>query len=566
MYEELMESLKPNPKLNLNWYKNEDFYSEGDVEDDIIRLIAEYPPEDYSDAIYKNFNWSTYYHLTHLRKNILNWYPFDKDASVLEIGCGMGAITGVLCDHCKEVTSVELSKRRAIATLLRCREKENLEIIVGNLNDIEFEKKFDYITLIGVLEYQGSYTETANPYGDFLAKIKNLLAPNGKLLIAIENQYGLKYWCGAKEDHTGIPFEGMNQYTLSKKGVRTFSKADLDTLIKESGFKNTYFYYPMPDYKLPTVIYSEKYLPQNENMLNCQCYYAPTATTLVSNEKPLYKDIIANNVFEFFANSFLVECTDTDEVGKIPFASISSERLPEYRICTRFTLSETVEKFPLYKDLGAAHIQQVFQNEQDLMEQNINVWKSTLSNNRLTIPYTDAPLLETCLLDAYKKKQIDTIYALFDKVYSDILHSSEIVDWNENILYTFDLNIPAEEEKYGPILKTGYLDMIMRNAFLIHDELYWFDQEWILENVPAKYVLYRAITLFYASHPELVSVLSMHEVAAHYQLTDIWDNIHLLERLFMDVVIDPQHLAARSVFRRVDPNTRIANINKLLKA
>ena len=39
----------------------------------------------------------------------------------------------------------------------------------------------------------------------FLIKIKQLLKPDGKLLIAIENQYGLKYWCGALEDHTGLP-------------------------------------------------------------------------------------------------------------------------------------------------------------------------------------------------------------------------------------------------------------------------------------------------------------------------------------------------------------------------
>ena len=142
---------------------------------------------------------------------------------------------------------MELSKRRATAAWLRCREKENLEIIVGNLNDIQFEKKFDYITLIGVLEYQGSYTNSENPYKDFLKKIKQLLKPNGKLLIAIENQYGLKYWCGAREDHTGIPFEGMNQYSFTQRGVRTFSKSALENLVKESGFKNTYFYYPMPD-------------------------------------------------------------------------------------------------------------------------------------------------------------------------------------------------------------------------------------------------------------------------------------------------------------------------------
>lgn len=564
MYKELIEQLKPSPQLNLNWYKNEDLYSEGDVEDDIIRLIAEYPIEDYSDAIYQNFNWSTYYHLTHLRKNILNWYPFEKDASVLEIGCGMGAITGVLCDRCKEVTSVELSKRRATATLLRCREKENLEIIVGNLNDIEFEKKFDYITLIGVLEYQGSYTETENPYRDFLTKIKGLLAPKGKLLIAIENQYGLKYWCGAREDHTGIPFEGMNQYTLSKKKVRTFSKADLDSLIKESGFQNTYFYYPMPDYKLPTVVYSENHLPKNENMQNLRCYYAPTGTTLVASEKDLYKDVIANNVFEFFANSFLVECTDEGEVGEISFASMSSERLPEYRIGTRFTKDGTVEKFPLYEGLGTEHILQTFKNEQYLDKQNINIWKSTLTDNRLTSPYTDAPLLETCLLNAFKQKDINTIYSLFDLAYADILRSSETIDWSENILYTFDLNIPADEEKYGPILKTGYLDMIFRNAFLINDRVCWFDQEWILENVPAKYVLYRAITQFYASFPELLSVLSLNDVAQHYQLADIWDNLRILDKLFMDAVIDSQHLATSNVFRTNDRNICVTNINKIL--
>ena len=92
---------------------------------------------------------------------------------MLEIGCGFGALTGLLCDKCKSVTVVELSQRRAMGTLLRCRERENLEIMVGNLNDIEFSKKYDYITLIGVLEYQGRFTDSDNPYRDFLTKIKN---------------------------------------------------------------------------------------------------------------------------------------------------------------------------------------------------------------------------------------------------------------------------------------------------------------------------------------------------------------------------------------------------------
>ena len=52
MYEEVIKKLNPKPKFNLNWYKNEDLYSEGDVEDEIIKLIAENEPEHYTDAIY----------------------------------------------------------------------------------------------------------------------------------------------------------------------------------------------------------------------------------------------------------------------------------------------------------------------------------------------------------------------------------------------------------------------------------------------------------------------------------------------------------------------------------
>ena len=66
---------------------------------------------------------------------------------------------------------------------------------------------------------------------------------------------------------------------MEEKGV---SKKDL---IKRSGFKRTYFYYPMPDYKLPTVIYSQDFLPRNENMQNVRYYYVPDKATLFAQEE-----------------------------------------------------------------------------------------------------------------------------------------------------------------------------------------------------------------------------------------------------------------------------------------
>lgn len=437
MYEELIAEMNPRPKFNLQWYKNEDLYSDGEVEDFIIKIIAENRPEDYSNAVYEQFNWPIYYHLSPLRKNILNWYKFKPDSSVLEIGCGMGAITNVLCDECKDVTAVELSRKRATATLLRCREKENLEIIVGNLNDIEFEKKFDYITLIGVLEYQGTYTESTNPYMDFLVKIKQLLKPDGKLLVAIENQYGLKYWCGMPEDHVGIPFEGINQYRDVERGVRTFSKTALDTLIKKVAFIIPIFIIHIPDYKLPTVIYSQDVLPSKKDTINSENfrdYSSADKNTLIANEKKLYTDIVENGVFEFFANSFLVECSDSSQLGEITFARLTSERKEQYRMATRFTRDSTVEKKPLTMLCAQTHVRQLFKNVNILKQAGIKIVEYRADNGMVVSDYIEKPLLEDVILNALKEGNTDEIYRLIDLMYGEILRSSEQISWKDNIL------------------------------------------------------------------------------------------------------------------------------------
>lgn len=568
MYEELIAKMNPRPKFNLQWYKNEDLYSDGEVEDFIIKIIAENRPEDYSNAVYEQFNWPIYYHLSPLRKNILNWYKFKPDSSVLEIGCGMGAITNVLCDECKDVTAVELSRKRATATLLRCREKKNLEIIVGNLNDIEFEKKFDYITLIGVLEYQGTYTETTNPYKDFLVKIKQLLKPDGKLLVAIENQYGLKYWCGTPEDHVEIPFEGINQYKDVERGVRTFSKKALDILLRESGFLNTYFYYPFPDYKLPTVIYSQDVLPSKKDTVNSENfrdYSSADKNTLIANEKKLYTDIVENGVFEFFANSFLVECSDSSQLGEITFARLTSERKEQYRMATRFTRDSTVEKKPLTMLCAQTHVRQLFKNVNILKQAGIKIVEYRADNGMVVSDYIEKPLLEDVILNALKEGNTDEIYRLIDLMYGEILRSSEQISWKDNILYTLDLGIEENEELFGPILKIGFLDMSFRNAFYCEGEILWFDQEWVLEAVPAKFILYYVLTWLYYSYPQLEEGCPAAEIIARYHMQDACEAFEKFRELFGYLVSDEAQVMMGRAFSIDSTMDYISNVKKLMK-
>ncbi len=528
------------PKLNLKWYK-EDLYSDGKIEDVILELIDKSEPESYSEAILQNFSWPVYYHLSELRKNILNWYDFKKNSNALEIGCGMGAITSVLCDKCDKVTSVELSKRRATATQHRCRDNENLEIIVGNLNDIVFEEKFDYITLIGVLEYQNHFTNSENPFVDFLIKIKSLLKPNGKLLIAIENKLGLKYWCGTPEDHTGLPFDGLNQYKMGSKVAQTFNKNELENIISSSGFEYYKFYYPMPDYKFPLYIYTDEYLPKESHIKDFAPYNLSDEYVVI-NEQELYKDLLDNSVFEFFSNSYLVECALEKEYDNAIFVATTNARKDEYAVQTIICKDGNVKKKAL-KNSGYSHIEDIHNNLKELNDRGVRVVQNIYSEGVQTSDYVKLQTLEEHILEQARLKNKDEIVKAFKKLYEEILKSSETRGDSEGIL------------------EKGYIDMLPRNCFFDGSDLIFFDQEYCYPNIPVKYIICRAIGRLYANYSWLEEVYSQSLLIEEFGYAKDIDSFMEIEKSFME---DVQSRALCTTFlqyrKEIDYKK---NINKL---
>ncbi len=293
-----------NIELNYMFYSTKDSYSDGDIENDILELVKK---ESDVEKILQNDNrWPVFYHLSPIRQNILEWYPFDKNGQCLEVGAGCGAITGVLSRKLKHVDCVDLSERRCLINAYRNRVCDNVTIYVANFNDLQLEKKYDYITLIGVLEYAAYYTDSSNPFVDFLKNIKKMLKPGGKVLIAIENKYGLKYWAGRAEDHTGMYFEGITGYRKTESKVRTFSKEKLQEIILSAGYGNVQFYYPVPDYKFPQHIFSDQYLPTVDSFVMDEHVYDNYSINLFDLNAAM-REIIKDGKFDFFNNSFFVE-------------------------------------------------------------------------------------------------------------------------------------------------------------------------------------------------------------------------------------------------------------------
>lgn len=299
-----MQEFVGKVKMNYDAYCGEDLYSDGDVEDELLEIVKN--NSEYNRIIMEKASWPILYHLTEVRENILSWFPFQKDSVALEIGAGCGAVTGALLQKCKRVVSVDLSKRRCLINAYRHKAADNLEIMVGNFQDVKnnLTEKYDYITLIGVFEYANLYISGKNSQVDFLNMISELLKPDGKIIIAIENRLGLKYFAGCKEDHLGQYFTGIeNDYR--GKGVRTFSKKELIKIIEKCGFNRYEFYYPYPDYKLPEIIYSDEYMPVKGELCNNIRNYDMDRYILFDESKA-FDGIIDAGLFDEFSNSFLI--------------------------------------------------------------------------------------------------------------------------------------------------------------------------------------------------------------------------------------------------------------------
>lgn len=291
--------------LNLKYYHGSDLYSDGDIEDTLLEIVKTYPESEYERIAKEKACWPIIYHLSPMRINLIEWIDFRKDSdTILEIGAGCGALTGTLAKKAKQVTCVELSKRRTMINAVRHKDLDNIEIYVGNFEDIEPQLlKFDVVMMIGVLEYAKSYIHSQEPYIELLRKALNHLKPDGRLILAIENKLGMKYWAGCPEDHTGRYFDSIEGYPQGGAGY-TFSKRELQDLLFQARYKNLKFYYPYPDYKLPLTVYSDLYLPQKGSLKPAPALSGDRL--VVFDESKAYDSILDAGLFPEFSNSFLV--------------------------------------------------------------------------------------------------------------------------------------------------------------------------------------------------------------------------------------------------------------------
>ena len=205
-----------------------------------------------SDGLKKFYNSSP------MREGVLCWYPFKQKASILDLSDGV--LTELLYNRCG----------KALLGSQSC-------------------KRFDYVV---VLDPQDFSKEALQGY-------YNLLNPHGRLLLAYENPFSLRYWNGKQSPET----EGKYDTLFGLDG--RVSKSEMQLRLEQAGFEGQKWYYPLTDHWFAREIYSEGYLPNEFLNQRFKPYIAVEEPNF--DERNLYREIIRNGAFEFMCGAYLVE-------------------------------------------------------------------------------------------------------------------------------------------------------------------------------------------------------------------------------------------------------------------
>lgn len=416
-------------------------------------------------------DWPSAYHFGPGRSNFLRAISLPMDARVLELGAGCGAVTRYLGENFSSVDAVEGSFKRASIARERCRGLDNVKIYCSDIDAAEFGQDYDLVVMAGVMEYAPTYLSGGRDTAcrRLLEIAGSALKLGGKLVLAIENRIGIKYWSGCPEDHTGRVYDSIHGYPVAGPAV-TFSKKELSELFPRQLFGGIDFYYCFPDYKFASVILSDTESEAGPYLHNWvkvpfPSYGARRIKTF--HEGLAVKMLSENGLLKEFANSFVVVACR---------GNVGIRIVPDW-IAKSFNVTSRKRQFRCVTVLKATHPPVVEKKALDHIETEQPSPQGLVHRNTLE-PWVKGDLL---VFEVYKafldRKFSSNIIRLVKEYYKELLGR----------YYS------GKNDEHGfPLVKGGALDFIFRNIIKQSEGWGQIDMEWTFQgDLTADYVLYR---------------------------------------------------------------------------
>lgn len=500
--------------------------------------------------------------LQELPKGLLKWYDFQKGENALFVTGGVKefeSLADMLRECCLHVNCVSVD-----------------ELEVRRQTDIINTDTYQYIVMVGVLEYCGDPESV-------LQMLYHMLKPTGRLFLGTDNRLGIRYFCGDRDRFTERIFDSIENYAgispsdKEKMEGRAYAKAELTEFLQSAGFGRYQFYSVFPVLNRPQALYREGYVPQEKlDVRIAPQYYSPN--TVFLEEEKLYSSLIQNGLLHVMANGYLIECMKQGNPTDIDQVTVSMDRGKQNAFATVIRGDGNVIKKALYSD-GRDKLKCLAENIMDLKKHGINTVDSRWEGDVLIMPCISG----VCATDYFRSlliKDKEAFLKELDRFWGLILQSSEKVPYEEVDWECFDpewqkrkrddpnrdkwrriaFGTQEEQENLGVILRRGYIDLVSLNCFYVDGNFVFYDQEFYVENLPAKVILVRTIDFIYAENAQLEFYLPKAKLMERYHLQEYYSlwvryTAVFLEKLRNETALLPYHQLCRQ-------NTGVLNANR----
>lgn len=340
---------------------------------------------------------------------------------------------------------------------------------------------------------------------------RGLLGPHGRLLLGMNNRLGLRYWCGDADPYSGRSLDSLENYAQVYKTPadtfhgRMYSRREIEQMLTLAGFFHRKLYAVVSDLEHPMLLYAEDYPPKEDLRSRVfPTYNKPEHAFL--QEEYLYETLIREGMLPVLCNAFLFDCSLDGTLPDVVQVTSSLDRQPPDAMLTivrEHGGERSVEKRAAFPE-GEARLREIAAHHADLRAHGVQTVPDELVDGVYRMPY-----LSSITGQVYFSRQMragrEQVLIAADKFRDVILQSSEHVQ------------LPEADDDTGVVLARGYTDMVPINAFMTEKGIQFFDQEFVLENCPAKVILQRMVD-FLSLIPGMEQVVPHQEWLARYGL------------------------------------------------
>ena len=458
--------------------------------------------------------------LSPIRENLLEWLDLTGQDQVLELGSGYGVFTGLLAGRCAHVTVVDDRDENLLVNRQRNQARGNITYGLEGGEDLTDrgnlegqEPLFDWVFLVG--------PGREEPLEETVRRAGGYLKDGGRFVFACENAMGLRFLAGGGHDGEEA----------------SYTKGRLMSAFHEAGFTSMEFYYPMPDYRLPASIYSDRYLPGKGSITHMDVSYdRPRYACL--NEEEVYDMLLEEGDFSRFSNGFLLIASKGAPLQKTVYVKYNRTRKQAFQIRTSILEEDGtryVEKAALSSE-GSWHILSFAKKYDQLKAFNpwVRVLEPLLSEDGMTVRFR---FLEGITLAEKLGSQIRNGKAPLEEIRAAMKMVFD-VDKDQTMPFTVT---PEFTEVFGEIpdiddisYKVSNIDGLFENLMLVKadaknhgqdgqagdERLYCLDYEWVFDfPVPAHFVQYRNLAYFYYKYQGLLQYAGLEDFLEEFSIS-----------------------------------------------